>query len=84
MLWTNNVKGLSLRLRCDQHLVCEGWCLGGDGEQGAEGGVTASPSVEAEDELVEVGLEMPGAQAVIGAERPGLEVGEHPVNPGLA
>ena len=46
--------------------------------------MTASPSVEAEDELVEVGLEMPGAQAVIGAERPGLEVGEHPVNPGLA
>ena len=30
--------------------------------------------IEAEDELVEIGLEMLGPQAVVDAERPGLEV----------
>ena len=55
---------------------------GGDAEQGAEGGVAGAAAVEAEDELVEVGLEMPAAQAVIDAQSPDLEVGEDPVHPG--
>jgi hypothetical protein len=54
---------------------------GGDAEQGAEGGVAGAAAVEAEDELVEVGLEMPAAQAVIDAQGPDLEVGEDPVHP---
>ena len=54
---------------------------GGDAEQGAEGGVAGSAAVEAKDELVEVGLEMLAAQAVIDAQGPDLEVGEDPVHP---
>ncbi len=38
-------------------------------------------AVEAESELVEVGLQVLRAQAVVHAERPGLEVGEDPVHP---
>ena len=55
---------------------------GGDAEQGAEGGVAGAAAIEAEDELVEVGLEMPAAQAVIDAQGPDLEVGEDAVHPG--
>ena len=54
---------------------------GGDAEQGAEGGVPGVAAVEAEDELVEVGLEMLAAQAVIDAQTPDLKVGEDPVHP---
>ena len=54
----------------------------GDAEERAEGGVSGATSVEAEDELVEVGLEVFTAQAVIDAERPALEVGEDTVGPG--
>src|SRR5260370_8016234 len=39
-------------------------------------------AVEAEDELVEVGLKMPAAQAVVDAQGPDLEVGEDAVHPG--
>src|SRR3954447_6992870 len=54
----------------------------GDAEERAEGGVSGAASVEAEDELVEVGLEVFAAQAVIDAQRPALEVGEDTVGPG--
>src|SRR5690349_19244134 len=54
----------------------------GDAEERAEGGVSSAASVEAEDELVEVGLEVLAAQTVIDAERPALEVGEDAVGPG--
>ena len=40
---------------------------GGDAEQRAKGGVASAASVEAEDELVEVGEQMPVSQAVINA-----------------
>src|ERR671920_2265451 len=53
-----------------------------DAEEGAEGGVSGAASVEAEDELVEVGLEVFATQAVIDAERPALEIGEDAVGPG--
>ncbi len=43
---------------------------GGDAEQGAEGGGAGAAAVEAEDELVEIGLEMLAAQAVIDAQGP--------------
>src|SRR6266567_5511438 len=51
-------------------------------EQGAEGGGPGAATVEAEDELVEVGLEVLAAQAVVDAQGPDLEVGEDPVHPG--
>ena len=52
-----------------------------DGEKGAEGGMPGAAAVEAEDKLVEVGLKVLAAQAVIDAERPDLEVGEDAVHP---
>src|SRR6478609_5970780 len=54
----------------------------GDAEERAEGGVSSAAPIEAEDELVEVGLEVFATQAVIDAERPALEVGEDAVGPG--
>src|SRR5690349_11412523 len=54
----------------------------GDAEERAEGGVSSAASVEAEDELVEVGLEVLAAQTVIDAKRPVLKVGEDAVGPG--
>src|SRR5918998_5077864 len=54
----------------------------GDAEVRAEGGMSGAASVEAEDELVEVGLEVFSTQAVVDAERPALEVGEDAVGPG--
>src|SRR3954468_20399938 len=54
----------------------------GDAEERAEGGMSGAAPVEAEDELVEVGLEVFATQAVIDAERPALEIGEDAVGPG--
>ena len=44
--------------------------------------MSGAPTVEAEDELIEIGLEVLAAQPVIDAQCPDLEVGEDPVNPG--
>ena len=44
--------------------------------------MTGSFAVEAEHELIEIGLQMLSCQAVIDAECPDLEVGKHPVDPG--
>ena len=55
---------------------------GGDAEEGSECGMPGAPAVEAEDEFIEVGLEVLAAQPVIDAQGPDLEVGEDPVNPG--
>jgi hypothetical protein len=38
-------------------------------------------AVVAEDELVEVGVDVPAAEAMIGPEAPALQEGEHPMNP---
>jgi hypothetical protein len=54
---------------------------GGDAEEGPECGMSGAPAVEAEDEFIEVGLEVLAAQPVIDAQGPDLEVGEDPVNP---
>src|SRR5215212_8188641 len=54
----------------------------GDAEERAKGSVPGATSVEAEDELVEIGLEVFPPQAVIDAERPALEIGEDAVGPG--
>jgi len=43
--------------------------------------VPGTPTVEAEDEFIEVGLEVLAAQPVIDAQGPDLEVGEDPVDP---
>ena len=63
-------------------MVGDGFSASGDAEQGAEGGMAGAAAVEAEDEFVEIGLEMRAAQAVIDAQSPDLEVGEDPVHPG--
>ncbi len=51
-------------------------------EQGQEGSVAISAPIEAKDELAETGLEALGAQPVIDAPRPALEVAERGVDPG--
>jgi len=55
---------------------------GGDAEQGSECGVAGAPSVEAEDEFIEVGLEVLAAQPVIDARAQTLRLEKNPVNPG--
>ncbi len=47
---------------------------GGEAEEGLEGGHWGTPAVEAEGELVEVGLEVIVSDAVVGTAEPGLEV----------
>ena len=54
---------------------------GGNAEKGAEGGMASAAAVEAESKLVEIGLNVLAAQAVIDAERPDFEVGEDAVHP---
>ncbi len=44
--------------------------------------MSGSAAVEAEDELVEVGLEVLAAQSVVDAQGPDLEIGEDAVRPG--
>ncbi len=53
--------------RLDQHFVGDRLGADGDSEQGAEGGMACSASVEAEHELVEIALQVLGAQAMIDA-----------------
>ncbi len=57
-------EGLCTSFRCDQHVVGGGFEGEADGEERSEGGVAGAAAVEAEDELVEVGLEVGAAQAV--------------------
>ena len=44
--------------------------------------MSGAATVEAEDEFIEVGLEVLAAQPVIDAQGPDLEIGKDPVNPG--
>ena len=53
----------------------------GDAEQGAERGVPGSAAVEAEDELVEIGLQMLAAQAVVDTQRPDFATAAVPGTP---
>jgi hypothetical protein len=59
-----HVNGLSLSVRFNRHIVCDGADFGADAQEGAEGGFRGVAPVEAEDELVEVGLEMLAAQSL--------------------
>src|SRR2546425_8590304 len=52
----------------------------GETQQGLERCHRGAPPVEAEGELVQVGLEVIVTDAVVGAAKPGLEVAEHPVD----
>ena len=54
----------------------------GNAEQGSESGMPSASPVEAEDEFVEVGLEVLSAQPVVDAQSPDFEIGEDPVHPG--
>ncbi len=53
---------------------------GGEAEEGLKGRHRGTPTVEAEGELVEVGLEVVVPDAVVGATEPGLEVAKDPVD----
>ena len=55
--------------------------LGGQAEQGLERGHGRAASVEPEHELVDIVGQVFGADAVVSAEQPGLEVGEGAVDP---
>ena len=55
--------------------------LGGQAEQGLERGHGRAASVEPEHELVDIVGQVFDADAVVGAEQPGLEVGEGAVDP---
>src|SRR4051812_31144237 len=66
----------------DQHLVGGGLEREAEAEQALEGGVRGAPAVEPEHELVQVGLEVLLAQAVVDPQRPPLRVREHPMDPG--
>ena len=70
----NYLEGLSRLLLCNQRLVGSGGDLHGVLEQGCKAGEAVFPAVEAEHELVEIGLHVLFAQAVIDAERPAFEV----------
>lgn len=50
-------------------------------EQRLEGSHRGAAAVETEDELVDVVGQVFGADAVVGARKPGLEVGERLVDP---
>ncbi len=52
----------------------------GEAEEGLEGRHRAAPPVEVEGELVQVGLEVIVADAVVGTDQPTLEVPEHATN----
>ena len=54
----------------------------GDARQGSECGMPGAPAIEAENKLIEVGLEVLAAQPMIDAQGPDLEVGKDPVDPG--
>src|SRR3954451_6615398 len=51
-------------------------------EEGLEGGHRGAAAVVAEDELVEVNLQVLGRDAAMGAVEPGLQVGGRPVGAG--
>jgi hypothetical protein len=54
----------------------------GDPEQGAEGVEGVKAAIEAEGELVEVGLQVLRADAVMSAAEPGLQVREDEMDDG--
>jgi len=64
------------------HFVGERLVRGGDAEEGSESCMPDAPTIEAEDEFIEVGSEVLAAQPVVDAQSPDLEVGEYPVDPG--
>lgn len=72
--YTISIKGLSLCFRCDQQIVGDRCFGGGGSEEGSEGCVPGSAPVEAEDERVEVGLQVFAPQTVGDAERPGFRL----------
>ena len=55
---------------------------GGDSEQSPEGVEGIIPPVEAEDEFVEISLQVLMAHPVMGPDQPGLEVGKNEVDDG--
>ena len=55
---------------------------GGDSEQRPEGVEGIIPPVEAEDEFVEISLQVLMAHPVMGPDQPGLEVGKNEVDDG--
>jgi hypothetical protein len=54
--------------------------LATEAEQGLEGGHRCAASVEAEDVLVEVDLQVRAGNAAMGSSQPALEVGDRPMD----
>src|SRR5215813_2041064 len=79
---TISPKALYLCFRRDQYLVRQRLVRSGDTQQGSECGMPGAPAIEAENEFIEVGLEVLAAQPMIDAQGPDLEVGKDPVDPG--
>src|ERR1700737_4683705 len=61
--------------------VTRGVMVRGDAEDRFERGVPVEAAIVAEDELVEIRVEVPAAQAVISAQTPPLHQREDPVDP---
>src|SRR3954468_23196384 len=66
----------------DQDVVGGGLEGEAEAEQALEGGGGRPAAIGAEDELVEIRLQVLRPQAVIDPERPPLRVREHPMDPG--
>ena len=66
----------------DQRVVRDGLVPGYGAEKGGKSRVSITAAIEAEDELVEIGLEMRAAQAMVDAQSPDVEVGEDALHPG--
>ena len=71
----------SILLACDVPIGLRA-TVRGDAEQGPERRISMVSAVEAEDELVEIGIHMlPAKAAVISAETPSLHESKHAVDP---
>lgn len=75
-------EGLCLSVRCDQHIVGRGFEVESDGKKPCEVGMSVIALDELEHELVEIGLQITSAQAMVDADRPDLEAGEDAMDPG--
>src|SRR6516162_11023238 len=77
-------EALRLSLCCERHqrVVSERLVPGYKTEEGGKGGVSITAAIEAVDKLVEIGLQMPAAQAMMDAQGPDFEVGEDALHSG--
>ena len=58
----------------DQYVVGGGGCAGSDAQEGIESGVPGPAPIKAEDEFVQIVLEVDPSQSVVHSQAPALEV----------